>query len=581
MKSKEMEKRINELEKEIALQNEKMDKISKNSDEKEEKNNDDISDYINQINDLKNEMEVLNNIITNLTEEKENNAIKISNLIHENEKLKNNIKNSINAGPTNNDSPINDNVNNNKKYEEIIIKLKKNMLNMKEENKTLEEIILKQESEVNQLSSKVNEVDNVLNTKDKELQESIEYSAKLTSSIHLYKNEIMKIKQKQNDNKADKNSEMILNLQKELQDMKKNLEMKENKLIILSTNNKALQEKLYKLTQEIKNELNVNNGNNSKYSNKNKNSIYSSHNNYHTNKISISKPQSQMKNKTTRISGSINPIASNILPKHNLINNNIENYKNNFKNIQNVKSCIDNRINIDDKKLYIMPKHKIKSKTPGKLISSKHQLVNKKNDLIRQNIEILNNNNEKSDKNLDNIYPSIYSKQKNVKSSAKTINDKYKHIESNYKNDKKEIPKEDTLFNEEDINNLNVKKEIITPFLHLEDEIDSIPIFNNMNVESLKAKKEGRNTVVGQVYKKKNIEQSSIMSQDKEFPIIDSYCMMMEKDNINKSNNITKENNGTKNIATINDKEKSNESKIEAKQVQDLKERVNKILNEL
>ena len=82
-----------ELENQIALQNENLNKISNNSNKKEEQLNNDITEYINQINELKNEMEVLNNIITNLTEEKENNAIKISSLLHENEKLKQNITN--------------------------------------------------------------------------------------------------------------------------------------------------------------------------------------------------------------------------------------------------------------------------------------------------------------------------------------------------------------------------------------------------------------------------------------------------------------------------------------------------------
>ena len=91
-----MKKRMTELETQIALQSENFNKISMNSNIKEEKLNNDITDYINQINDLKNEMEVLNNIITNLTEEKENNAIKITNLLHENEKLKQNIKNNAN-----------------------------------------------------------------------------------------------------------------------------------------------------------------------------------------------------------------------------------------------------------------------------------------------------------------------------------------------------------------------------------------------------------------------------------------------------------------------------------------------------
>ena len=96
-----MKKKMLELENQIALQNENLNKISNNSNKKEEQLNNDITEYINQINELKNEMEVLNNIITNLTEQKENNAIKISSLLHENEKLKQNIKNNANNIITN------------------------------------------------------------------------------------------------------------------------------------------------------------------------------------------------------------------------------------------------------------------------------------------------------------------------------------------------------------------------------------------------------------------------------------------------------------------------------------------------
>ena len=354
--------------------------------------------------------------------------------------------------------------------------------------------------------------------------------------------------------------------------MKKNLQAKENKLSILSSNNKTLQDKLNKLTQTIKNELNCNNDNNN-----NKNNIYSSHNNYYTNKINISKPQSQLKNKTTRGSDTINPVASHILPKNNIINNNNnnENYKDNHRIIQNDKSPYHKQ-NIDDKKLYIVSKHKVKSKTPGKLISSKQKLSETKQDLEKQNIEILNKN-KKSNKNLDNIYPSIYTKQKNVKNSKNNINEKYKQIESKYKNDIKEITKEDTLFNEDEIKNLNIKKEIITPNIQINKDNDSIPIFNNMNSQTLKPKKEGRNKAGPN--NKNNIRDQSIMSQEKEFPIIESYCMLMEKDNQNKSNCITNENNKSKNITIYNDIDKINES-IEAKQVADLKDRVNKILNE-
>ena len=578
-----MKQRMLDLENQIALQNENLNKISNNCNQKEEQLNNDITDYINQISELKNEMEVLNNIITNLTEEKENNAKKISSLLHENEKLKQNIKiNNINS----NNNPNENEKMNTQKYEEIIMKLKKNMMNLKEENKSLEEVILKQEAEVNQLSSKIIEVENVLVQKDKELQESIEYSAKLTSSINFHKNEIIKIKQKQNLTEANKNSEIISSLQKELQNMKENLEMKENKLNILSGNNKSLQDKLNKLTLIIKNELNVNtatNGNlhqkinsNTKYSNKNKSNIHSSYNNYYTNKISISKPQSQLKNKTTRVSAPLNSISSSNLPKSIPINNNIENYKENFKNLGKEKTSQNCRQNIEDKKLYIISKHKIKSKTPGKLISSKHQLP--ENNIVKKNNIKINND-----------------YRIGIKVSKSNINEKYKQIESKYKNEKKEITKEDTLFNEDDINNLNINKEIISPSIKMDEEIEPIPIIDNMSSHTLKPKKEGRNPGVHFYTKNYNDQQSSAFSQDKEFPIIESYCMLMEKEkdinNINKEKNKLEMNcltNNSNNIIDNNfdnyiDRDKdidNNESKLEAKQVEDLKDCVNKILNE-
>ena len=46
----------------------------------------------------------------------------------------------------------------------------------------------------------------------------------------------------------------------------------------------------------------------------------------------------------------------------------IENFKQNFKNLGNDKNTQYKRQNIEDKKLYIVSKHKIKSKTPGKVM---------------------------------------------------------------------------------------------------------------------------------------------------------------------------------------------------------------------
>lgn len=52
------------------------------------------------------------------------------------------------------------------------------------------------------------------------------------------------------------------------------------------------------------------------------------------------------------------------------------------------------------------------------------------------------------------------------------------------------MTKEDTLFNEEDIKNLNLKKEIITPSINI-DDFDTVPMFSNMNSEIMKPQKKG------------------------------------------------------------------------------------------
>ena len=85
-----MNKRINALENQLEIQKQNLNKMSSLANRKEEKLNKDITQYQKQINDLKNELELLNGTITNLTEEKENNTIKLTELIHENEELKKN-----------------------------------------------------------------------------------------------------------------------------------------------------------------------------------------------------------------------------------------------------------------------------------------------------------------------------------------------------------------------------------------------------------------------------------------------------------------------------------------------------------
>ena len=85
-------------------------------------------------------MELLNIKINNLTKEKENNNNKITELKKENEKLKkiNNLKNSSSENLDK------------KKYEDYIKLLKKNIANLEEEKKDLEEVVIKQENKVSE-----------------------------------------------------------------------------------------------------------------------------------------------------------------------------------------------------------------------------------------------------------------------------------------------------------------------------------------------------------------------------------------------------------------------------------------------
>ena len=67
-----MKIKMEEMEKKIKEQSENLIKFSELAYKKEEKLNIDISKYLKEISELKNEMELLNGRINNLKEEKEN-----------------------------------------------------------------------------------------------------------------------------------------------------------------------------------------------------------------------------------------------------------------------------------------------------------------------------------------------------------------------------------------------------------------------------------------------------------------------------------------------------------------------------
>ena len=537
---------MQELENQIKIQSENLNKISALANKKEEKLNNDISDYLQQINDLKSELELLNSTITNLTEEKENNTIKLTELIHENEQLKKNKLTSTSKSDTHN-----------KKYEEIILKLKKNIMSLNEEKKALEEVIIKQEEKVNELSYKVNDREKKLIVKDKELKDSIEYTAKLTSAINSQKKEIQILKQNNtnNKNKNNNNNEeavSILRLQNEIQNIKKELENKDNKINLLSMSNKILQGKVNKLSQTAKNGFNNNSINNNNQNINNGNTI-------------IIKDNKENKyNNFNYISG--------VLPK-TLDKNNHQ--------IPDLKSSQGVQNVTEKKKLYIVAKSKELPKTPGKANARQNSLgVKAKNELYKnveeinkmknQNHQLPNTRNNSHAKNMKrtsnyNNINDVHENNNNINKNNKLIDKKYKEIESKYKNEKKEKNKikDDTLF-DEDINNIDIKEEIISPNENekIDLNIASIQINSNMVSQTLKP----------EIHKKNNNEMSVNMSQDKEFQVIESYCVLSGQDNtINNTENNTSAKNGG---------DKVDDSKIEALQIQNLHNKVNQILNE-
>ena len=137
----------------------------------------------------------------------------------------------------------------------------------------------------------------------------------------------------------------------------------------------------------------------------------------------------------------------------------------------------------------------------------------------------------------------------------KFVDKKYREIESKYKKEINKEMKDDTLFDEDVIN--DIKEEIIVG-----NNIDTIEVVSNMASQTLKPKKNN----------KMNINDQSLnASQEKDFQIIESYCQLSaQKDETNNNDNSNKDN-------IIKD----DESKMENNQVQELHNHVKKILDEL
>ena len=561
-----MNKRISALEDQLKIQKENLNKMSTLANKKEEKLNYDISKYQKQINDLKNELEQLNSTITNLTEEKENNTIKLTELIHENEELK---KNKI----QNNNSETQ-----NKKYENIIMKLKRNISKLTEEKKSLEEVIIKQEQKVNEFSTKVDKAKKEILKKDKELQESIEYNAKLTSTINFHKKEIQKLKQnnsttisttssnKNNNNNKDMIS--IMNLQKEIQNVKKEIENKDNKINLLSMNNKILQGKVNKLSQTTKNGFNLNEEGNPNKTNTNtdiNNNIINLNNKdirstlINTKKSDIisdsrkcfiiAKPKksahiiglgngrqnsTSIKPKNDLLEGMGN---KHLLEENNNLNNNIISKNSKYSNNALRKGQKRNNSNITN----IKRNNHISCNIANSINNNDNNIV------PLNNIPNMNSNNIGNNINI-NINNINYINGKD--NQMKLLDMKYKEIENKYKKDLKDV-KDDTLFGEEILDNFNLNEEIVTS-------------------QTLKPKKK-RNF--------DNNEQSLNTSQEKDFQIIESYCLLSGQKNDTIDGNLNLNTSNVNNISETN-RDKDESKIMENKKIQELHNHVQKILDE-
>ena len=543
-----MNKRINALESQLKIQKENLDKMSTLANKKEEKLNNDISQYQKQINDLKNELELLNGTITNLTEEKENNTIKLTELIHENEELKKNkIQNNNNLETQN------------KKYENIIMKLKKNISILTEEKKSLEDVIIKQEQKVNEFTSKVDKTKKEIIKKDKELQESIEYNAKLTSTINFHKKEIQKLKQSNSNtastssNNKNNNKDVlnIINLQKEIQSVKKEIETKDNKINLLTMNNKILQGKVNKLSQTTKNGFN----------NINNEANINTNTNTDINNIA------NLNNKEIR-SPLINPKKSDIIsdsrkcfivakPKKSAhIIGLGTNGRQNSTNIRvksdinggNTQNIIENNNNLNT----ILNKNNKNSNNgmrKGQKVSSTNINKRNNNNIVPVNkISNMNSNNIGNNINI-NINNINYINSKN--DQMKLLDMKYKEIENKYKKDPKNI-KDDTLFGEEILDNFDLNEEIITS-------------------QTLKPKKK-RNF-------ENHVQSMNTSQENNDFQIIESYCLLSGQKNDTMDANINLNTSNANNLSR-NNKEKDESKIIENKRIQELHNHVQKILDE-
>ena len=136
-----------------------------------------------------------------------------------------------------------------KEQEEKMNILKENLKNVTHEKTELENIIIKQESKVNDLGYKVNGIETLLQNKNDEIAENEKYSLKLINIINEQKKELKSLKSisKKNDNENYSNNNQINSLKAQIDALRKKLELKEDSINTIQKAHKILQEKYLKV----------------------------------------------------------------------------------------------------------------------------------------------------------------------------------------------------------------------------------------------------------------------------------------------------------------------------------------------
>ena len=139
-----------------------------------------------------------------------------------------------------------------KEYEDKIKLLSERLTSINKEKTELENIIIKQESKVNDLGEKVNKIEALLKNKNEQIQENEQYSLKLINIIKEQKAQLQSLQKEQkasNENSAiiDNHVKTINSLKAQIDSLKKKLEVKEDSILTLQKSHKLLQEKYLKV----------------------------------------------------------------------------------------------------------------------------------------------------------------------------------------------------------------------------------------------------------------------------------------------------------------------------------------------